>query len=178
MAYCTVFEKIIKDEKCCDILDFCNYIKPCFLVSFSVTTVQITHKIRTKEFAHPNAISQKTQGKYTCMVHWVGHVLKNFIELYPIQKSNVVVLLKMLRLSLKPKILHNFKTTWVFFKIENGPNSGNAKPLCAFTKLSLASFCKKVIENISAVSIVTRAVSDCLIRPLPASVNALLVNCA
>ena len=24
----------------------------------------------------------------------------------------------------------------------------------------------------------TRAVSDCLIRPLPASVNALLVNCA
>ena len=25
---------------------------------------------------------------------------------------------------------------------------------------------------------VTRAVSDCLIRPLPASVNALLVNCA
>ena len=122
-----------------------------FLVSFSVTSVPITHKIRTKEFSHPKAISQKTQGKYTCTVNWVGHVLKNVIE-----KSNVVVLLIMLRLSLKPKILHNFKITWIFFKIENGPNSSNAKPLCAFTKLSLASFCKKVIENISAVSIVKK----------------------
>ena len=95
-------------------------------------------------------------------VHWVWHVLKNVIELYPIQKWNVVVLLKMLRLSLKPKILHNFKTTWVFFKIENGPNSVNAKPLCAFTKLSIASFCKKVIENISAVSIVK---NECCVWP-------------
>ena len=126
-----------------------------FLVSFSVTSVPITHKIRTKEFSHPKAISQKTQGKYTCTVYWVGHVLKNVIELYPIQKSNVVVLLIMLRLSLT-KILHNFKIMWIFFKIENGPNSSNAKPLCAFTKLSLASFCKKVIENISAVSIVKK----------------------
>ena len=124
-----------------------------FLVSFSVTSVPIAHKIRTREFAHPNAISQKAQGKYTCTVYRVGHVLKNVIELYPIQKSNVVVLLIMLRLSLKPRILHKFKITWIFFKIENGPNSGNTKPLCAFW-LSLTSFCKKVIENISAVSIV------------------------
>ena len=126
-----------------------------FLMSFSVTSVPIAHKIRMKEFAHPNAISQKTQGKYTCTVHWIGHVLKNVIELYPIQKSNVVVLLKKLRLSLKPKILHNFKTTWVFFKIGNGPNSGNAnRCVSAFTKLSSQSFYKKVIENITAVSIV------------------------
>ena len=208
------------------------------LVSFSVTSVPITHKIRMKEFGHQNAIWQETQGKYTCTVHWVGHVLthwgrvthicvskltiigsdnglspgrrqaiiwtnarilliwplgtnfsgisidiqtflfkkihfkmssgkwrpfclglnvlKNVKELYPIQKSNVVVLLKIVRLSLKPKILHNFKTTWVFFKIENGPNSGNAKRLCAFTKWSTASFCKKVIESISAGSIVKK----------------------
>ena len=109
-------------------------------------SVPITNKIRMKEFTHPNAISQKTQGEYTFTVHWVGHVLKNIIELYPILKSNVVVLLKMLHLSLKPKI-RNFKTTWVFFKIENGLNSGNAKSLYALAKLS---FCKKVIENISA----------------------------
>ena len=96
-----------------------------FLVSFSVTSVPVTHKIRTKEFAHPNAISQKTQGKYTCMAHWVGYVLRNVIELHPIQKLNVVVLLKMSHLSLKPKILHNFKT-WVFFKIEKGPHSDKA----------------------------------------------------
>ena len=55
-----------------------------FLVSFSVTSVPITHKTRTKEFSHPNAIPQKTHGKYTCAVHWVEHVLKNVIELYPI----------------------------------------------------------------------------------------------
>ena len=108
-------------------------------------SVPITNKIRMKEFTHPNAISQKTQGEYTFTVHWVGHVLKNIIELYPILKSNVVVLLKMLHLSLKPKI-HNFKTTWVFFKIENGPNSGNAKSLYALAKFS---FCKKVIENLA-----------------------------
>ena len=192
-----------------------------FLVSFSVTSVPITHKMQFDR-------------KYTCTVHWVGHVLTHwgrvmliyiyiymrqqtnhhwlrlwlvawtapshylyqcrnivnltlrnklqrrfnrysniFIQENPFQnvvwkmaailsrpqcvkeqKSNVVVLLKILRLSLKPKILHNFKTTWVFFKIENGPNFGNAKRLCAFTKLSIASCWKKVIESISAGSII------------------------
>ena len=141
---------------------FLQSYQTMFLLSFSVTSVPITHKIRVKEFAHPYAIWQKTQGKYTCTVQWIGHVLKNVIELYSIQKSNVVVLLKMLRPSLKPKILHNFKTTWVFFKIENGPNSGNAKRLCAFTKLSMASFCDKVIENISAGSIVK---NECYVWP-------------
>ena len=57
-----------------------------FLVSFSVTFVPITHKIRTKEFAHPNAILQKTQGKYTCMVHWVGHVFKQCYRITPYTK--------------------------------------------------------------------------------------------
>ena len=84
---------------------------------------------------------------------WVGHALKNVIELHPSQNTSAVVLLKMLRLSLKPKSLRNFKTTRIYFKIEYGPNSGNAKSLWAFTKLSFASCCKKLIENISAVSI-------------------------
>ena len=121
-----------------------------FLVAFSVMSVPITHKIRMKDLAHPYAIWQKTQGKYT----WVGHVVKNVIELYPIQKSNVVVLLKMLLWS--RKFFITLKKTWVFFKIENVPNSCNAKPLCAFTKLSITSFCKKVIKNISAGSLVKK----------------------
>ena len=93
---------------------------------------------------------------------WVGHVLKNVIELHPSQNTSAVVLLKMLRLSLKPKSLRNFKTTWIYFKIEYGPNSGNAKSLWAFTKLSFASCCKKLIENISAVSI---AKTKCYVWP-------------
>ena len=113
-----------------------------FLVSFSVTSVPIIH-----------AISQKTQGKYTCTVQWVGHVLRNVIELHPSQNTSAVVLLKMSRLSLKPKSLRNFKNTWVCFKNEYGPNSGNAKSLWAFTKFSFASCWKKLTENKSALSI-------------------------
>ena len=64
------------------------------------------------------------------------------------QKSGVVVLLQMLRLSLKPKSLHVFKTTCVCFKIEYGSYPGNAQSLWAFTNLSFAKFCEKVIENV------------------------------
>ena len=124
--------------------DFCNYIKPCFWCPFLLRL--------SRSFAHPNAISQKIQGKYTCAVGWVGHVLKNVIELHLSQNTGAVVLLKMLRLSLKPKSFRNFKTTWVCFEIEYGPNSGNAKSLWAFSKLSFASCCKKLIENKMASS--------------------------
>ena len=49
----------------------------------------------SRSFAHPNAISQKILGKYTCAVGWVGHVLKNVIELQLSQNTGAVVLLKM-----------------------------------------------------------------------------------
>ena len=43
-------------------------------------------------------------------------------------------------------------------------------------------WCQKMpieaLETTQLKYLKTRAVSDCLIRPLPASVNALLVNCA
>ena len=52
--------------------------------------------------------------------------------------------------------------------IGQGERSSHATHL-----LMLVIICIKYGKNPS-----TRAVSDCLIRPLPASVNALLVNCA
>ena len=118
-------------------------IKPCFGV-YKFCWVRLTKK-------HFNGKPQVN----TCTLQWVRHVLKNIIELHPIQKtSSVVVLFKILRLSLKPRRLESFKTTYIqCIKIEYGPNSGNAKSLWALTNYHLAPFCKKVMENVYICSV-------------------------